>query len=136
VQPLQQPERFGDRPEMRDLCRRVLVEHARHAKRVKAAAVETIAGAAPEVVCPLEQLFIANREKWPPQRRKHRQLIVWPLDRCQRGAQRLDLFAFVERAATDEDVRNAARFERLDIRPRDVGLPAHEAPEEQTDMLR
>ena len=135
VQALQQPERFSDRPEVRDLRRRVLVEHARHAKRVKAPAVEAIPGAASEAVRPFEQLFVADREEWAAQRRKHRQLIVGPLDGRQRGAQRLDFFALVEGATANEHVRNAARFEGLDVGPRDVGLPADEAPEEQTDVF-
>jgi hypothetical protein len=41
----------------------------------------------------------------------------------------------VEGAPADEHVRDAARLERLDVRPRDVGLPADEAAEEQADVL-
>ena len=90
---------------------------------------------APEMVRPLEQLFVANREERSAQRRKHRQLIVRPLDRGEGGANRLDFFALVERAPADEHVRDAARLERLDVGPRDVGLPAHEAAEQEADVL-
>ena len=105
---------FSYRSEVRDLRRRVFVEHARHSKRVKAPAVERF-GAASEVVRPFEQFFVADCEEWAAQRRKHRQLIVRPLDGRQRGAQRLDFFALVEGASANEHVRNAARFERLDL---------------------
>jgi hypothetical protein len=43
----------------------------------------------------LEQLFVADAEERATQRREHRQLIVGPLDRHQRRAQRLDLVAIV-----------------------------------------
>ncbi len=136
VQPLQQPERLGDRPEVRDLVRRVLVEDLRHAERMEARRARTDRPVrAAEAVRPLEQLFVADREERSAQRRKHRQLIVGPLDRGERGAHRLDLFALVERAAADEHVRDAARLERLDVGPRDVGLPADEPPEQQADVL-
>ncbi len=135
VQPLQQPQRFGDRPEVRNLRRRVLVEDLRHAKRMEDPAGEPVFRSAPEMMRPLEQLLVADREERAAQRRKHRQLVVGPLDRRERGAQRLDLLALVERAAADEHVRDAARLERLDVGARDVGLPAHEAPEEQADVL-
>ena len=135
VQPLQQPQRFGDRPEVRDLLRRVLVEHRRHPKRMEDSASEPVAGAAAEMMRPLEQLFIADREERAAQRRKHRQLIVGPLDRGQGGAKRLDLFALVKGAPADEHVRDAARLERLDVGTRDVGLPAHKTPEQQADVL-
>ncbi len=135
VQPLQQPQSLGDRPEMRDLVRRVLAEDLRYAERVEDPAGEPVVRFAPEVVRPLEQLLIPNREERSTQRRKHRQLIVWPLDRGEGGANSLDFFAFVERAPADEHVRNAACLERLDVRARDVGLPAHEPTEEETDVL-
>ena len=68
--------------------------------------------------------------------REHRQLIVGPLDRHQRRAQRLDLLAVVERPAADEQVADAARFERVDVRPRDVLAVADEAPEQDADVAR
>ena len=135
MQPLQQPQRLGDRPQVRNLVRRVLVEDLRHAKRMEDAAGEPLVRRAAEMVRPLEQLLVPNRKERSTQRRKHRQLIVRPLDRGERGAQGLDLFALVERAPADQDVRDAARLERLDVGARDVGLPADEAPEQQADVL-
>ena len=63
----------------------------------------------------VEQLLVADREQRAAQRREHRQLVVGPLDRRQRRAQRLDLLALVEALAADEQVRHAARLERLDV---------------------
>ena len=70
----------------------------------------------PELMAIFEQLLIADREQRSPQRRKHRQLIVWPLDGGERGAQRLDFAAIVKRPAADEQMRDAARFERAHVR--------------------
>ena len=84
---------------------------------------------------PLEQLLVTNREEWAAQRRKHRQFIVRPLDGGERGAQGLDFLALVERSPADEHVGYAASLERLDVGTRHVGLPAHEAPEQQADVL-
>ncbi len=42
VQALQQPQRFGDRPEVGNLRRRVLVEDLRHSKRMEAPAGEPL----------------------------------------------------------------------------------------------
>ena len=77
-----------------------------------------------EAMHPLEQRLVADREQRPAQRREHRQLVVRPLDRGERGADRLDLLAIVKRAAADQHVRDAARLERLDVRPRHVVLPS------------
>ena len=85
---------------------------------------------------PLEQLLVANREERASQRREHRQLVVRPLDRGQRGADGFDFLALVKRSAADEHVRDAARLERLDVGARDVGLPAHETAEQKADVLR
>ena len=84
---------------------------------------------------PLEQLLVADREQRAAQRREHRQLVVRPLDRGERGADRLDLLAIVERLAADQQVRDAARLERLDVRPRDVLAEADETPEQDADVL-
>ncbi len=84
----------------------------------------------------LEQLLVADREERPAQRGEDRQLIVGPLDRHQRRAQRLDLLAIVERRAADEQVPDAARLERLDVRPRDVLAEADEAAEQDADVPR
>ena len=62
-----------------------------------------------------EQRLVVDREQRAAQRREHRQLVVGPLDRRQRGANRLDLLAVVKRLAADEQVRHAARLERVDV---------------------
>ncbi len=64
----------------------------------------------------LEQRFVADREERSSQRPEHRQLIVRPLEGGERRAHRLDLLALVERLAADEQMRDAARFERLHVR--------------------
>ena len=71
-----------------------------------------------EPVPELEQVLVVDREERSLQRREHRQLVVGPLDRGQRRANRLDFFAVVKRLAADEQVRNAARLDRVDVRPR------------------
>ena len=67
-----------------------------------------------------EQHVVAEREQRAAQRAEDRQLVVRPLDRGERGAQRLDLLALVEALAADEQVRQAARLERLHVGPRHV----------------
>ena len=89
-----------------------------------------------EALLPLEQLLVADRKQRPAQRREHRQLIVRPLDRGQRGADGFDFFAIVEGLAADEHVADAARLERADVRLRDVLAEADEAPEQDADVLR
>ena len=64
----------------------------------------------------LEQLLVANREQRAAQRREDRELIVRPFDRHQRRAQRFDLLAIVERLAANEQMLDAARLERFDVR--------------------
>ena len=54
----------------------------------------------------------------------------------ERGAKRLDLGAVVKRSAADEQVRHAARFQRVDVGARDVRLVAHEPPEQDADVPR
>ena len=87
-----------------------------------------------ELMAVFEQLLIPDREQCSPQRRKHRQLIVRPLDRRERGAQRFDFAAIVKRPAADEQMRDAARFERPHVRPRHVVSEADEAAEQQADV--
>ncbi len=82
----------------------------------------------------LEELFVTDGEQRPPQCGKHRQLIVGPFNRHQRGAKRLDLFAIVEGLAADEQMSNATRFERIDVRARDVLPVADKPPKEDTDV--
>ena len=68
-----------------------------------------------EPVPELEQVLVVDREERPLQRREHRQLIVGPFDRRERRADRFDFLAAVERLAADEQMRNAARFDRVDV---------------------
>jgi hypothetical protein len=42
----------------------------------------------------------------------------------------------VERPAADEEMRDAARFQGLDVWPRDVLVEVREAPEEKTHVTR
>src|SRR5687767_6197460 len=84
----------------------------------------------------LEQLLVANRKQRATQRREDRQLVIWPFDRRKRRAQRFDLLAPVKRAAADQQMVDAARFERVDVSARDVGTETDEAPEQQTHMSR
>ena len=84
----------------------------------------------------LEQLLIANREQRAAQRREDRELIVRPLDRHQRRAQRFDFVAIVERLAANQEMLDAARLERFDVRPRDVLTEADEAAKQDADVTR
>ena len=89
-----------------------------------------------EPVTEFQQMLIVDGEQRAFQRSEHRQLVVGPLDGGERRAHRLDFFAAVERLAADEQVRNAARFDRVDVRPRHVVAEADESPEENRDVLR
>ena len=71
-----------------------------------------------EALLPLQQLLVADREQRAAQRREHRQLIVRPLDRGQRRAERFDFLAIVEGLAADEHVTHAAGLERPHVRLR------------------
>ena len=84
----------------------------------------------------LEQLLIANREQRAAQSREDRELIVRPLDRHQRRAQRFDFVAIVERLAANQEMFDAARLERFDVRPCDVLTEADEAAKQDADVTR
>ena len=60
-------------------------------------------------------VLVVDREERSLQRREHRQLVVGPFDGGERRANRLDLLAVVERAAADEQVRQPARLDRVDV---------------------
>ena len=89
-----------------------------------------------EAVTELEQLLVVDREQRALQRREHRQLVVGPLDRGERGADGFDLLAAVKRLAADEQVRDAARLDRVDVRARDVVAEADEPAEQDRDVPR
>src|SRR4030095_10204819 len=101
-------------------------QRLRNAERMKA----------PGQMVKVEQLLVADREERSAQRRKHRTLIVPPFDCRERRANGFDLLAVVERLATDEQLANAARFERLDVLPRDVFAVADKPAEQEADMAR
>src|SRR5436189_153060 len=68
----------------------------------------------PEPMPVLEQQLVVDREQRAFERREDRELVVGPLDRGERRANGFDFFAAVKRLAADEQVRHAARFERID----------------------
>src|SRR5712692_7439680 len=84
----------------------------------------------------LEQRAVGERKQRTAQRRKDREFVVGPLDRGERIAQRLDLLAFIKRAASHQHVRYMTRLERTQIRPRDVAAIGVEAAKKDTDVAR
>ena len=113
MQLLQQSQRVGDRHQVRrrltgerQIPTGIAAELFRHAERMEGA----------EPVTELEQLLVVDREERALERREHRQLVVGPFDGGERRAYRLDLFAAVKRLAADEQMRNAARLDRVGVR--------------------
>ena len=84
----------------------------------------------------LDQLLVANRKQRASQRGKHRQFIVGPFDRGERGAQGFDLGSVVERTSSHEQVRNLSGLERFDVQPRHVLVVTDEATKQQTHVAR
>ena len=89
-----------------------------------------------EVVAVLQQAVVAYGEQSAPQRRKYGQLVVGPLDRRQRRANRLDFLTIVEGLAAHQQVRDVACFEGLHVRPGDVLVEAGEAAEQEAHVPR
>ena len=83
-----------------------------------------------------QQRAVVEREQRAAQRGEDRQLVVGPLDRAERVAQRLDLLALVERSALDQDVRDMTRLQRAHVGARDVAAISAEAPKEHADVAR
>ena len=117
MQLLKQPQRVGDRHQMRgrfarqrQLAAGVATELFGHAERVERA----------EPMAELEQMLVVDREQRSLERRKHRQLVVGPFDGGERRADRLDFLAAVERLAADQQMRNTARLDRVDVVAREV----------------
>ncbi len=75
-------------------------------------------------------------EERPLERAVDVELVVGPLDRHERRAQRRDLFAQVEGASADEHVRDAARLHRLHVRAEHVAPLCPELAEQETDVAR
>src|SRR5688572_15850642 len=90
----------------------------------------------PDAMPIFQQIFVADRKQRPAQGCKYRQLVFRPLDSCKRRSQGLDLGAVMKRPAADQQMRDTARFEGFDVRPRHVFLVAGEAAEQETDMSR
>ena len=90
----------------------------------------------PAVMVPvLEQGLIEDRVQRAVQGGEHRQLVVRPLDRHERVAERFDLLALVIGAPADEQMANAPRLELVHVGPRDVAGPEIvEAPEQQAHV--
>ena len=133
MQLLQQPQCVGDRLQMggrlageRELLAGVAAELFRNPEGMERA----------EAVPELDEMLVVDREERPLQRREHRQLIVRPLDGRQRRADRFHFFAAVERLAADEQMRNAARLDRVDVGARHVLAEAHEPAEQHRDVAR
>src|SRR6185436_3674671 len=91
---------------------------------------------AADALLPLEQLLVTDRKQRASQCREHRQLVVRPLDRRERGAERLDFLAVVKRLAANENVAHATRFERADVGLRHVFAETEEASEQNADVAR
>src|SRR5689334_21622414 len=84
----------------------------------------------------LKQRLVVYREQRALERRKHRQLVVGPLDRRERRADRFDFLAAVKGFAADQQMRNPARFDRVDVRSRDVLAEADEPPKQDRNVPR
>ena len=119
VQPAQPAQRVGNRTPFG----RNVLGYAKRMQRTVSLAV-------------VDQRFVVDREKRPTQRRIHRQLVVRPLDGRERRAHRFHFFAIVKRLAAHEQVRHAAGFERLHVRPRHVFAKMQKAAEQQAHMAR
>ena len=83
-----------------------------------------------------QQLLVVDREQRAFQRREHRQLVVGPFDGGERRANRLDFLAAVKRLAADEQMRNAARLDRVGVLARHVLAEADEPAEQDGDVPR
>ena len=99
-------QRIGDRTQVGELLEHVAVERRRHPERVQMRPSKPLRRRQTESMRPFEQRLVADGEERPAQRREHRQLVVRPLDRGQRRADRLDFLALVKRLAADEHVRD------------------------------
>src|SRR5262245_60468364 len=84
----------------------------------------------------LEQMLVVNRKQRALERCKDRQLVVRPFDRGERRADRFDLFPPVKGFAADKQMRDAARFDGVYVRPRDVFAEARESPKQNRDVTR
>jgi hypothetical protein len=89
---------------------------------------------APDPMSKGQQDVVAEGEERAAQRGEYAQLVVRPLDRDERVAQREHLLAVVIRAPAHEDVGHAAHLQRSHVGPRHVVTEALEATEEETHV--
>ena len=90
----------------------------------------------PEPMSPLEEVRIVNREEGSFQRGEDGQLVVRPLDRRERRAHGVDLLAVVKGFAAHQEMRNAARLDRVDVGARDVACKAREPAKQNRNVPR
>ena len=130
---LQQPQRSADGHEMhrrlareRELLTRVAAELFRDAERMKG----------PESMTEFEEQLVVDREERSLERSEDRQLVVRPFDRGQGGTHRLHFLTAVKGLAANQEMRNAARLDRVDVGARDIVTEADEPPEQDRDVPR
>src|SRR5256885_176589 len=79
-------------------------------------------------------MLVVYREQRAFERRKYRQFIVGPFDGGESRANGFDLFASMECLAADEQMRNPARLDGVDVRTRDVFAETRESTEQDGDV--
>ena len=89
---------------------------------------------APVPLPELQQRIVQHRDQAAAQHREHAQLIVRPLDRAQRRAQRAHFFALVKALRAHQQMRDPARLQAAHILLRQVGAHVREAPEQNADI--
>ena len=83
-----------------------------------------------------KECFVVEREQAATQRRVDREVVVRPLHRLERRPQGLHLFALVEGAGAQQEMRNAHRLQSSHVLTGRIAVPAQKAAEEQTDVAR
>ncbi len=133
VQLLQQPQRVGNRQQVRrlpgvelQLLAGVAAELLRNPERMEG----------PEPISKLQEVLVVDREERPLQRREHRQLVVGPFDGGERGTHGFHFLAAVKGLAADQQMWKAARLDRIDVGARHVVAEAHEAAEQDGHVPR
>src|ERR1041385_7226116 len=91
---------------------------------------------AAEFIPIFQKLLVIYRKQRAPQCGKNGEFVFRPFNRSKSRADGFDFRAIVKRAAPDEQMRNAARFQSFDIGPCHVLAKADEAAEQQTYVPR
>ena len=104
----------------------VAAELRRHPERVEYA----------ETRLEFEEMLVIDGEQRTLQRRERGELVVWPFDRRQHGADRLDFIAAVERLPAYEQMGDPSRLDGVDVGTRHVFAKAREAPKQDRDVPR